>query len=607
MAEIRYNNGFGFLGANLSSSTPGTSQTIPNLFAVAPDFATLGGSDYIKLCLDAGEGNFEIVYLTSYIAGGTTGTITRAAEDSTNWPAVAHSANASTWQCAPTILDFLEGPFSTASPTTGQQIIWNGSEYVPSGPYSAPGLYVPQGWGAKLALGIAAGNPRMICVGESIGQGFFASGVNFGNAYPGYIAQKLQAVHGDGGSGFVTAANIYGVNNALQLFVAYNNAENPGVATPALWYQTIGSDGFLQTVRNFTGAGTGNADAVLFYVRGTSIKIYYEAFGVNGGSVPWTLDSVSQTPLSTVSGVALNQLKTVTVSGLVPGLHAILIFPGAVCFGIAGVAGYNSTGFRVDNVGRSGMTTFEMCGLSQPYYQFTWSSAFPSVGAGVPIYYSPTVGVYTALKTGYYKSIGTTTVGHDPYDYPAEWSPMPMTDPWLATTSFANRAGGAQEPCDCLLIECSANDTQYQSFYGNTTTPPDALVENIRLYLDAVLESYGTANSGRASTPPDLIFVIPHIGGVENQVSTAGGARPFGDFALRIRALAEEMGAAVFDAWAAFRPSVNYLQGLGYWGTHDGTPGAAGATSADSPHLSDAGHAAYGNGILQILHAVGLY
>lgn len=98
MAEIRYNNQAGIIGA-LSSG--GTTIT----FTVAPDFATLTGGQTITLILDSGTSTFEIVYLTAYTAGAMTGTITRAAEDSTNWPAVAHLSGA-TWKCASTVQDF---------------------------------------------------------------------------------------------------------------------------------------------------------------------------------------------------------------------------------------------------------------------------------------------------------------------------------------------------------------------------------------------------------------------------------------------------------------------------------------------------------------------
>lgn len=107
MTRLRYNNQAGTL-ASLPLSSGGTTVT----FSVAPDFATITSPDYIPLLLDYGTANYEIVYLTAYTSSGTTGTITRAAEDATNWPAVAHNSTSgpgggtAVWCVAPTILDF---------------------------------------------------------------------------------------------------------------------------------------------------------------------------------------------------------------------------------------------------------------------------------------------------------------------------------------------------------------------------------------------------------------------------------------------------------------------------------------------------------------------
>lgn len=119
--ELQYNNEQGFLGANLAPSTPGTSQAITNLFQVAPNFATITGSQFIKLALDAGASNYEIVYLTAYTAGSKNGTITRAAEDSTNWGAGTHTSGTSSWQCVPTVSDFTTLATAITTETTRAQ------------------------------------------------------------------------------------------------------------------------------------------------------------------------------------------------------------------------------------------------------------------------------------------------------------------------------------------------------------------------------------------------------------------------------------------------------------------------------------------------------
>jgi hypothetical protein len=105
VTRLRYNNQGGSLGENLSS----TATTI--IFQIAPDFQTIVAPDYVPLALDSGLDTYEIVWLTAFTENTTSGTILRAAEDSTNWPAQTHtvapgSPPSGTWCVAPTIEDF---------------------------------------------------------------------------------------------------------------------------------------------------------------------------------------------------------------------------------------------------------------------------------------------------------------------------------------------------------------------------------------------------------------------------------------------------------------------------------------------------------------------
>lgn len=170
MSEVRYNNQGGNLGAALTAST--TTIT----FSTAPNFATLSGGEYIKLVLDYGTSSFEIVYLTAYTATSTTGTITRAAEDSANWPATSHSSGTGTWSCNPTVDDFTGGgpsyqsgagePTSVTPASVGQLYIdtTNGGTYVgiatSSGAWVQLGGYAPSyAWPGVDAAGSADGGP----------------------------------------------------------------------------------------------------------------------------------------------------------------------------------------------------------------------------------------------------------------------------------------------------------------------------------------------------------------------------------------------------------------------------------------------------------------
>lgn len=113
MARLLYDNQTGTLGASLSASTSGTSQTITGLFASAPGFATLNGTDYIPLTICDSPGvvagtpgtNFERVWLTAYTAGSKDGTILRGQEGTS---APAHSST-SLWDVAAASQDVI-GP-----------------------------------------------------------------------------------------------------------------------------------------------------------------------------------------------------------------------------------------------------------------------------------------------------------------------------------------------------------------------------------------------------------------------------------------------------------------------------------------------------------------
>ena len=107
MARLRYNNQSGALSAD-----PGTSGTIN--FAVAPGFATIVAPDYIPITLDPGTGTFEIVWMTAFTSGATSGTVARGQEGTTG---VAHPTG--TWDHAPTVLDFGEMMTQVNATTSG--------------------------------------------------------------------------------------------------------------------------------------------------------------------------------------------------------------------------------------------------------------------------------------------------------------------------------------------------------------------------------------------------------------------------------------------------------------------------------------------------------
>jgi hypothetical protein len=135
--RLRYNNALGTLGASLASG--GTTIS----FVTAPPFATIVPPDYIPLVIDppsdpSPNSSFEIVYLTAFSAGASTGTITRGQEGTTP---VSHIGGA-VWLCGPTGVDLatqarFSQVFALATDSTGSAtpaaIAASGSQKTVSG------------------------------------------------------------------------------------------------------------------------------------------------------------------------------------------------------------------------------------------------------------------------------------------------------------------------------------------------------------------------------------------------------------------------------------------------------------------------------------------
>src|SRR5664280_2961925 len=103
MSRIHSNFASGTLGASLA---PGDTTIT---FGVAPPFATLAASDIVPITLDpVTPGSQEIIWLTAYTSGGTTGTIARGKEGTS---ATTHGPSAA-WVQAPTTVDMPPGWFN---------------------------------------------------------------------------------------------------------------------------------------------------------------------------------------------------------------------------------------------------------------------------------------------------------------------------------------------------------------------------------------------------------------------------------------------------------------------------------------------------------------
>lgn len=89
MARLRYNGLSAALGASLTNSATSVTFAAALTHSNGTNVPTISGSDYIPLTvLDSSGHESEIVYLTAYTAGATTGTISRGQEGTSG---VAHS------------------------------------------------------------------------------------------------------------------------------------------------------------------------------------------------------------------------------------------------------------------------------------------------------------------------------------------------------------------------------------------------------------------------------------------------------------------------------------------------------------------------------------
>lgn len=236
MARLTYNNQGGYLGSSGLTSS-GTTIT----FGVAPNFATISGGDTIPLVLDAGSANFEVVYLTAYTSGATTGTIARAAEDATLWPAVAHAATTGTWMCAPTIKDG-QYPYNTPAArmyfTTNSGALGAGTyDVVPCTQDFAVGGMTCTSLSGNPIITVPVAGKYLVCASIN---GVAAAALNLGLLV--YINGSQARVVSNAPAGYWLGS------------VAWSGVINLAAAATVSWYFSV--SGSTYTLYGGAGAGT---------------------------------------------------------------------------------------------------------------------------------------------------------------------------------------------------------------------------------------------------------------------------------------------------------------------------------------------------------------
>jgi hypothetical protein len=103
VSRLRFNNISGTAAGNGLTFTSATTTT--GTWASAPAFPAIVFPDFAVVVVNPDQANEEIVYLTAYTPGATSGTFSRAQEGSTG---AAHSGEA--WVHGPTADDFKSAP-----------------------------------------------------------------------------------------------------------------------------------------------------------------------------------------------------------------------------------------------------------------------------------------------------------------------------------------------------------------------------------------------------------------------------------------------------------------------------------------------------------------
>ncbi|MGI5408740.1 SGNH/GDSL hydrolase family protein [Streptomyces chartreusis] len=246
------------------------------------------------------------------------------------------------------------GSINPAGTTVRHGLVGNTWAKSPQEPF----VYVPPGWGKRwFAARDAAGSSlaRIVTVGGSATAGFYASNPRT-KSWPGLIASALQAVYGDGGSGFQSSAlspAILSGSDATAL-AAWQTA-GAVVGQTGSWTQGgsfFGPGGHYQ-YSDVTGA------TLTFKARGTTVRIYTVTGSGTRPAMLYSIDGAADVSVAQPSGTAAIQVTTIT--GLSNAEHTVVLKVGTASSGqylsVCGVSGEKASGVLVHNLAVAGATS----------------------------------------------------------------------------------------------------------------------------------------------------------------------------------------------------------------------------------------------------------
>lgn len=434
---------------------------------------------------------------------------------------------------------------------------------------STTGFFVPGGWGANWRAKLATANSQLVkvaVVGDSLSQGYYTS-APLTKSWPALLAARLQALYGDGGSGFVGASlTTYFANSksiAAPTQTAYSG-NNTYWATSGTWSLYTGGN-YGPGAHEIQSTQVG-ATVTITGLRGTTIKLYTLSNGGSNAAWKYSVDGATQVNVSDAAA----SVQVTTITGLSSGTHSVVITQagtGSNTLLVIGAAAYNATGVVIDNYSVYGATS-ALLNAARPaattnpgvwsggslnpcdlyIYELGANDAAVTVASGVTLGAAAAT-FATSLTTSAYLPPG-------PYRIDSENVIVSNSTSTTAT----------------LLYPLSASHSS-GAVVNQVQSTPEAWTKNAAINI---IDARSVTNN------PDVLIIMPHIGTYD----TVNG---FPAIAQRARGLAEQFGAALVDVWAIGRNSWNYFNNLGYFGT-SGNPGVAGT---DAAHPSDAGSVFY--------------
>ena len=220
---------------------------------------------------------------------------------------------------------------------------------------SQASVFVPEGWGQfwrpkrNASGGVAS---KVMVVGDSIAEGYYATDPRT-DSWVGQMRTSLQDSYGDGGSGMFSTARTDVISGAPAPTIAVWEGNGQYATTTGTW--TAGAQFFGPGISFIVSTAAATAT---FQVRGSTIKLYSIDGAAPRAAYTYSIDGGAPVTVNPIIGATT--IRVVPVTGLSNGNHTVVIsWAGAPTepLNFIGVAGENSTGCIIDNLGKAGSNT----------------------------------------------------------------------------------------------------------------------------------------------------------------------------------------------------------------------------------------------------------